>query len=860
MPLPLIGRTRALAHLLELLSDGGCSGVLLVGPAGIGKSALAQAACAELQGGGRRTLELPTMAQGALPSAALLGLVDPGTNAPMLDQMVATLDRLRTAAGPPVLVCDDVDALAGRSQQLLLSVAQSGDCQLLATRRSDHVGPAPVGSIEDGLEAVPLRGLDDPSTQRLASTVAGGRIGGVTGARLHADTLGNPLHVVETVRLALDTGALHPDPDGTLRARADLPLAVGLSATIDARLSRLDPTQRRAVELVALGQPLQADHLRRATVDRGIVEALRHAGLVTHGSDGVTLSHPLQTERILAQLPAARRRRHLGRLLAAIDADPRHDRIQRVQFAVWQAELGGPVDDDARVHAARTALTLDQPETASMLIEPSRTLEAELVRAELDAVGNRPAAALERLHRLQPRSMADRARIALVESQVRLLSLGEVDAASRALEAVSGDALPTATNDELTAARALLLLLAGRPGDSAHLGAGVDPAASPRNAVEVWVSSSIAEMLAGDLVTAARQARDGLAALTQLTDPGVLPFAEVQLGCTLVYADLYAGRINAAVRRCRTYQSDHLRSGGAVAGLWSSMRGTAELLAGNLTTARDVASDAVAVTRARDPLGHGGLTLADNALASAMLGERGAARQLLAELEHRPDAATPRVAVNLARVRAWVAALEEDIPTAVDHALSGSREAAAAGYHSWAMLAAHDAVRFGAAEAALPLLEMSARGLRDARFLELLLDHARASVEDDRAGLEQVADDLLAVGARLHAAEVLRQATALSVQLGDSRHATALARRIAALGTGGAWTLRDMPSSEPLTRREHQVAEQAARGRSNRAIAASLGVSHRTVENHLTSVYGKLGITGRDGLTRQLIDATSTDT
>ncbi|WP_332879893.1 helix-turn-helix transcriptional regulator [Kineosporia rhizophila] len=51
-----------------------------------------------------------------------------------------------------------------------------------------------------------------------------------------------------------------------------------------------------------------------------------------------------------------------------------------------------------------------------------------------------------------------------------------------------------------------------------------------------------------------------------------------------------------------------------------------------------------------------------------------------------------------------------------------------------------------------------------------------------------------------------------------------------------------------LTPSEEQVARLAAAGTSNREIAATLVISLRTVEMHLTSVYRKLGITGRAGL------------
>lgn len=58
-----------------------------------------------------------------------------------------------------------------------------------------------------------------------------------------------------------------------------------------------------------------------------------------------------------------------------------------------------------------------------------------------------------------------------------------------------------------------------------------------------------------------------------------------------------------------------------------------------------------------------------------------------------------------------------------------------------------------------------------------------------------------------------------------------------------------------LTARERDVLIQVARGGSNKDIAASLGISVRTVESHREALMKKLGIRGVAGLTRFAIDA-----
>ena len=58
------------------------------------------------------------------------------------------------------------------------------------------------------------------------------------------------------------------------------------------------------------------------------------------------------------------------------------------------------------------------------------------------------------------------------------------------------------------------------------------------------------------------------------------------------------------------------------------------------------------------------------------------------------------------------------------------------------------------------------------------------------------------------------------------------------------------PLVEPLTPRELQVLSLVADGLSNKAIAASLGVSDETVKFHLGSVFGKLGASNRTDAVR----------
>lgn len=60
-----------------------------------------------------------------------------------------------------------------------------------------------------------------------------------------------------------------------------------------------------------------------------------------------------------------------------------------------------------------------------------------------------------------------------------------------------------------------------------------------------------------------------------------------------------------------------------------------------------------------------------------------------------------------------------------------------------------------------------------------------------------------------------------------------------------------------LTERETQVLQLVAQGHSNTAISGTLGLSERTVETHMRSIFSKLGLLD-DGTTHRRVRAVIT--
>jgi DNA-binding CsgD family transcriptional regulator len=78
--------------------------------------------------------------------------------------------------------------------------------------------------------------------------------------------------------------------------------------------------------------------------------------------------------------------------------------------------------------------------------------------------------------------------------------------------------------------------------------------------------------------------------------------------------------------------------------------------------------------------------------------------------------------------------------------------------------------------------------------------------------------------------------------------------------TGGEFTLKRMLANidsskgeAPISRREREVLIQLLGGKTNREISRELGISEKTVKNHLWRIYRKLGVENRTQLFNRLI-------
>ncbi|HET8629348.1 MAG TPA: AAA family ATPase [Thermomicrobiales bacterium] len=365
----LVGRDRELAALRGWLAAalaGRGRLVLVGGDAGIGKTALAEALCAEAAVRGALALvgrcydlsETPPYgpwlaalarypAGDALPSLPD-SLAEPGRLGPVAGRD-ALFGEVRdflaavTAARPLVLLLDDLHWADPASLDLLRVLARGlGDLPLLllATYRSDELPDRhPLAALlprlvrEAGADRLALRPLDGAAVHALVAarySLAEPELARLA-AYLQARAEGNPFFLGELLRTLEEEAALRPA--GGAWALGDLaaaPVPPLLRQVVAERAARLSDEAQRLLALAAvLGQEVPLDVWAGVgEVDEArlldVVERAAEAHLVTPTPDGagVRFAHALVREALYAGVLAPRRRAWHRRAAEALAAQP----------------------------------------------------------------------------------------------------------------------------------------------------------------------------------------------------------------------------------------------------------------------------------------------------------------------------------------------------------------------------------------------------------------------------------------------------------------------------------------------------------------------------------------------------------
>jgi DNA-binding CsgD family transcriptional regulator len=863
---PLVGREQELTAIRVAMDDASVSGVVLAGAAGVGKTRLAREAIALARAQGLATRwAVATQAASAIPFGALAPLLpDHGGHAPDQAQLLHQATRtLREQAGPRRLVLgvDDAHLLDGVSAALVHQlVAASAAFVVVTIRSGEPVADAILSLWKDGLaERLELQALSRGEVEELVVATLGGQVDGLTLHRLWTATQGNVLLLRELVLAGLDLGELE-QRDRIWRWSGPLGVTPRLAELIEARLGRLKGSERAALELLALGEPLGLPVLEQLTAP-GATETLERHGLVAVEPRGrrfeIRLAHPLYGEVLRGHTPTLHARAVYRQLTEVFGMRRREDLLR---VAIWHLDAGGPARPGLLTAAASRAGSAFDDRLAERLgraaVVAGGGFDASITLAGALHRQRRFQEAEEVLERLTGLASTDRQRTDLaVDRASNLWLLHRYGDGIELLQRVELEVSERVQRDRLVVARAEYLILSGR-GEKAldELWAvlGHDPTDPVEYARAVYVA-------AWALVNAGRT-NEAAAVIGRLeTMEGgwakEAPWLRLEINEMLMASYLLLGRFDqaeaiaeAAYRRSI---ADHWPWGvkTAAAGL-----GWIALERGQMRTAVRWGKESLAQIPAP---GDAALHLFYLVLPLAVAGQADAAEAAFREAGVEPMEASGLWLLEVEQARWWIAAARGDLSGAVERALRSADRAESMGINDSLAVALHNVVRLGgAAKVAGRLRDLAGRV--DGPLVPLYAAHAEALVAKDGAALDEVAASFEAIGAILLAAEAAAEAAVAHRAVGREHAArrSAVRSKLLADQCEGARTpaLRLLEQPPELTRREHEIAGLAAMGLSNRAIAERLVVSVRTVDNHLQHVFDKLGIRSRGEL-RRFIDA-----
>jgi DNA-binding CsgD family transcriptional regulator/tetratricopeptide (TPR) repeat protein len=854
---PLVGRTGEMRTIEAAISASALSGILVCGPAGVGKTRIAREALSAAATQGCETRwTVGTPSARAIPLGAFTAWAPSGVT-DTVQLMRGVIESLTAApsGAQVVLGVDDVHLLDDLSTFVVHQIVQRGAAKVILTVRDGESIPLGIQEIWtasqfDRLDLTPLS-LDETVT--LLSATLEGQVDSDAAQRLWKLTRGNVLYLQNIVEQEVADGRIVQE-NGCWRWLGDPIMPPGLVELIESRIGDLPAAVSDVIDVLSVAEPIEYTALTSIT-DSAAIEEAEIRGLIALEPAGrgieVRVAHPLYGQVRRRRAAHTRLRRLRGLVATELAASRDRDDIRvLVRRATLSLDSDLKPDADLLLKAAHGAVWLGDLHLAERLAEAAIDAgpgpEPNFVRAHaLSWLGRGDEAeAVLAAIRTSELTDRDRARFTFLRCSNTLWALGDP---ARAKELID-DALrftPVRARTYIDAFLTIYWFAMDQPEAAMQASESLALADIPVVGAEIaWALAQISAD-AGHTTEAVADANAGYVVATRTLDAPHMRFniADAEVGALLL-----SGQITDALEVAERTQQQAAHLPGAAQLLGAAVAGRAALGAGDLHSACKLLEQAAHGLSTSHPGGWGYRYRIPHATALAIRGSTEEAAAALAALDKVPRR-TRSLDHERSLAKAWVAAGQGAVTEAITILLSAAERARATGRFAAEVLCLQNATQFGDRTSATRLRELESivEGPRvglAARFAAAIRDGDAVELSSVSEEFERMGDLVAAVDCAAHAALAYRRQDRRGSALACSTRADALGDQCGAITPAR----RRATETLPLTDREAEVVMLMSEGLSNRAVAERLTLSVRTVESYIYRAMVKTGTTSRDEL------------
>lgn len=880
-----IGRQRELAEIQAAIDDEFSVGCVISGGIGVGKTHLARLASQEAEQRGFTSARvLATRSARNVPLGALAALVPECAAGPRALQEARQALLAIATDKPLLLTIDDAHLLDEVSSALLASIASEPSVKVLVT----VLAGAPVHDAVTALwkdlggTLLPLGPMPPNEIAQLARRLAREELSPEFVDHVVHLSQGRPLFLRELLRGTWEAAGAQehdgkPEIPGQPTDTIDLPTS--MIDLVRGHLSQMEPELVELVQLLALCEPLPV----RVVELLGLSDELSHleeAGLLRTGAGGfgaktpnvvplgmvppvaaVQLDHAVYADVALEQIDDETRSLLLKRAANALESCYSDDH-SHTRAVLWRQRSGEQVASDQLLEAARHCYQLGDYERCGELAgaawagHPTPT-SGHLYGFALSRGGEcEHAAEVMAVAAELATDDRDRVLLALARAENRSRGLQDPVGAEEICLAAEREITDTKWRAEVVAHRAMGTLQAGLI--TAALD-DLEPLLDPdevggRAFVRAAYAAGMAFTRAGRGDDATRVALQALPIHEAIwvddvfeTEPGVHHLTT--LGAMITdgrLADLeplldVARRLTASAIPAYAYA-------------WICwLSGLTALQQGRCSAAIEYFETAIPRFEAGRFGWSQALCQAGAAAAAAMSGDEAAAKGYIRACSENAPSHRHLGTSMIDLAQGWLKANDDDLAGAVRCFVKGAEDALARGDLAGALHLTLARARCGDTSGALPAMMSLADRMNDALATDLV-GYVKAfhDPDPDPAECGELAATFEGRGMPLEAAELY----ALAARRHHQNGATRAAARCESLAQGLRSTCPEAFSPTldgalppvDLTERELEIARLAAQRLTSKEIAAELGISVRTVDNHLSAVYRKLQVSSRADL------------